>query len=332
MSDHRDQVPASGGSPRTGADGRNRLVGSLVDACGDQLVAVLLYGSRLTKTSPDEHSPFDLVLVVEDYRRFYAGLKAAGHLHRSPWVMAVLSHVLTPSSISHQPDQDTAAKCLVLEQAHFERALSNRAKDHFCLGRMVQQIAILYTRDERAASDVQHCLETSHRTPLRWALPLLEAPFTVREFTRGMVAVSYAGEIRPEKGGRTSEVIDAQGDFFEHIYAPVLDEAVAGGVLVEEGGSYRPSRAPSWWAKARIRMYFMFSRVRSTVRWVKHVYTYEGWQEYIIRKVERRIGVSVEITAAERRFPLILLWPKVIRVLALRPRAKAEDTDDSGDT
>ena len=300
------------------------MVSSLVDACGDQLVAALLYGSRLTKTSPDQHSAYDLVLVVEDYQRFYSGLKGAGHLHRSPWMMAVLNRVLTPNSISHEPDQDTAAKCLVLERAHFERALSNRAKDHFCLGRMVQQIVILYTRDERAASDVEQALETSHRTPLRWALPFLEAPFTVREFARGMVAVSYAGEIRPEKGGRRSEVIDAQGEFFDRIYAPVLDEAVADGLLVEEGGYYRPRRAPSWWAKTRVRIYFTFSRIRSTARWVKHVYTFEGWQEYIIRKVERRMGVKVEITPAERRFPVILLWPKVIRVLASRPRAKVD--------
>ncbi|GMR12788.1 MAG: hypothetical protein BMS9Abin29_0981 [Gemmatimonadota bacterium] len=327
-----DAVPTSDGSLRTWAAEGDRLVGSLLEACRDQLVAVLLYGSRLTKTSPDKHSAFDLILVVEDYRRFYGGLKAAGHLHRSPWAMAVLNHVLTPNSISHQPDKDTAAKCLVLERAHFDRALSNRAKDHFCLGRMVQQVAILYTRDQRAASDVEHALETSHRTPLRWALPFLEAPFTAREFARGMVAVSYAGEIRPEKGGRTSEVIGAQGDFFDRIYTPVLDEAVANGLLVEEDGSYRPRRAPSWWARVRVRIYFMSSRIRSTMRWVKHVYTYEGWPEYIVRKVERRIGVSVEITPAERRFPVILLWPKVIRVLASRPRAKAEDTNRAGDT
>ena len=146
-----------------------------------------------------------------------------------------------------------------------------------------------------------------------------------------MVTVSYAREIRPEKGGRWSEVIDAQSEFFDRTYAPVLDEAVADGLLVEEGGSYRPRRAPSWWAKTRVQMYFTFSRIRSTARWLKHVYTYEGWQEYIIRKVERRMGVSVEITPAERRFPVILLWPKVIRVLASRPRAGAEDTNHSGD-
>ncbi len=331
MNQHFDPVPASDGPPPTWVDGGDRLVRSLVDACGDQLVAALLYGSRLTKTSPDKHSAYDMVLVVEDYRRFYTGLKAAGHLHRSPWMMAMFSRVLTPNSISHQPDTDTTAKCLVLERAHFDRALSNRAKDHFCLGRMVQQIAILYTRDERAAADVQSALNTSHRTPLQWALPFLEAPFTVREFARGMVAVSYAGEIRPETGGRTSEVIDAQGEFFDRVYAPVLAEAVADGLLVEEDGSYRPRRVPSWWAKTRLRAYFMSSRIRSTARWVKHVYTYEGWQDYIVRKVERRIGVKVEITPAERRFPVLLLWPKVIRVLASRPRAKDDDSNHTGD-
>ena len=311
--------------------GGERLVSSLVDACGAELVAVLLYGSRLTKTTPDAHSAYDMVLIVDGYRRFYAALKAAGHLHRSPFLMAAFSRVLTPSSISHRADPEDVAKCLVLDRAHFDRALSNRAKDHFCLGRMVQQIAILYTRDEQAEKDVQRALRTGHRTPLRWALPFLETPFTPRDFARGMVAISYAAEIRPETGNRASEVVDAQGEFFDQTFTPVLQEAAADGLLVEEGGSYRPRHSPSWWSKTRVRAYFMSSRIRSTARWLKHVYTYEGWAEYIVRKVERRIGVSVEITPAERRFPVLLLWPKVIRVLTSRPSRKGEVSGNSED-
>ena len=323
----------SEGSHPLGASGAgaDRIVRSLVDACGDSLVAALLYGSRLTKTSPDRHSPFDMVLIVEDYRRFYRALEDVGHMRRSPFMMALLSRVLPPNSISHRPDSDTAGKCLVLELRHFRRAMSNRAKDHFCLGRLVQQVAIVYARDEDAAREVRRILDEGHRTPLRWAMPFLEAPFTVLEFARGMVAVSYAAEIRPEQGGRPQEVIDAQAEFFEGTFGPILEEATRSGLLVEEAGAYRPRRPPTWWSRARLRLYFFSSRVRSTARWVKHVYTFEGWEEYIVRKVERRMGVSVELTPLERRFPVILLWPKVIRVLGSKSVHRRHGSNESED-
>jgi hypothetical protein len=56
--------------------------------------------------------------------------------------------------------------------------------------------------------------------------------------------------------------------------------------------------------------------------------TFNDWQTYIVRKVERRTGMSVELTPAERRWPLLLLWPKVFKVLregrGMDPRGDAD--------
>jgi hypothetical protein len=43
--------------------------------------------------------------------------------------------------------------------------------------------------------------------------------------------------------------------------------------------------------------------------------TFDGWLDYIQRKIERRGGMEVEIEERERRWPLIFLWPKVFLVL-----------------
>jgi hypothetical protein len=48
------------------------------------------------------------------------------------------------------------------------------------------------------------------------------------------------------------------------------------------------------------------------------------WLDYLIRKVERRTGLTVEVTPMERRLPFLLLWPKVFRVL--RERRGAVDS------
>ena len=42
-----------------------------------------------------------------------------------------------------------------------------------------------------------------------------------------------------------------------------------------------------------------------------------------LRKVERRTGMRVELTALERRLPVIFIWPRVFRVLRNRPAEEA---------
>jgi hypothetical protein len=60
---------------------------------------------------------------------------------------------------------------------------------------------------------------------------------------------------------------------------------------------------------------------RATLRWAKYVALYDDWLEYVVRKVERRSGVALELTGRERRWPLVFLWPKLVRFLA-RPRRR----------
>jgi hypothetical protein len=43
--------------------------------------------------------------------------------------------------------------------------------------------------------------------------------------------------------------------------------------------------------------------------------TFDDWLDYIVRKIERRSGVRIELTKSERRFPIIFLWPKALRVI-----------------
>ncbi len=76
-------------------------------------------------------------------------------------------------------------------------------------------------------------------------------------------------------------------------------------------------------ARLRRAAYFNFSKLRVTARWIKHVLTFENWLPYVVRKVERRTGMTVELTALERRLPLIFLWPRLVRVLRNRPADEA---------
>ena len=56
------------------------------------------------------------------------------------------------------------------------------------------------------------------------------------------------------------------------------------------------------------------------MRWAKYMALYDDWLDYVVRKVERRSGVAIELTARERRWPLLFLWPKLLRFLGRRAR------------
>ena len=51
--------------------------------------------------------------------------------------------------------------------------------------------------------------------------------------------------------------------------------------------------------------------------------TFENWLPYLVRKVERRTGMRVELTPLQMRLPLLFLWPHLLRVLRNRPADEA---------
>lgn len=300
-----------------------RLVRSLVDLAGhDQVRALLLFGSRLVNASPDRFSAYDLVLVVEDYRRFYDALARAGLSQRSPALQAALNHVLAPNVVAFAPegwDDGPVAKIMVFEPAAVGEALSHGAPDHFLKGRLVQRVALLHARDEAASNWIEQLVTAARRDILHWAGPFLGESFSPPDAALRMLQVSYRGEVRPEAADRVLDVFESQRPFLKDVLSAVLADAAEAGELTRAGDTYRFVRPPSARDRWRVRLYFTRSKVRATARWLKHVVTFDNWLDYIARKVERRTGKRVEITTWERRLPYLLLWPKVVRVLRERP-------------
>lgn len=304
----------------------------LVDACGRNLVAVVFFGSVLLGTSPSVDSAADLFVVVENYLRFYKQIGARLPSSRHAGIMASLNRTLPPNiiSIGDPGDLRAGAKCFVITEGDLGNELSPTAKDHFCRGRLSQRVHVVYARGPRDRTKLELRLETARRLSLDWVLLYLAAPFTVLDYCLGMMEVSYSGEIRPEAKSRVREVFAAQQTFFRLAYGRILDDAVRDGVLERVGDGYRSALVPTWRERQHWRWFFQRSKLRATLRWFKYMLTFDDWLDYIVRKVERRTGVRVELTKAERRAPVLLLWPKLWRVFkAMRSRTRAQNIGDN---
>ena len=309
------------------------LAEALVDAGGGQVLAVVLYGSQLHRSSPDAHSAWDLVVVVDRYPPFHRAMREAGAFRRPPLLMNLMGAILPPYVTAFAPwgDGRPLAKCLVLRRDQFRRAMGPHSRDHFLKGRLVQHVSTIWAASPEISSSLDEILADARRETLAWTRPFLGGrQFDAVTYTQEMLAVSFAGEVRPESADRVLEVWMAQRDWLVEVYGEVLARAAADGDLEPAGeGVYRFSHPASGWVRMARRGYFFRSKVRGIARWFKHMVTFNDWQTYIVRKVERRTGLKVDLTEAERRWPLLLLWPKVFKVLR-EGRAMNQGSDAEG--
>ncbi len=314
------------------------VVDLLRDACGRNLVGVIFFGSRLLGTSPGEGSAADLFVVIENYLRFYESIGSRLPTSRHSGIMAALNRALPPNIIylNDPGGMRAGAKCFIVSEGDLAMGLSPEAKDHFFRGRLSQRVHVVYARGERDRVAMERRIEAARHLTLDWVPLYLPASFTVLEYCRRMIEVSYAGEIRPESRTRSAEVYGAQLSFFRLAYGRVLQEGARDGILAVEGDTYRLVRPPTVRQRWRVAAFFRRSKLRATLRWFKYMLTFDDWLDYIVRKVERRSGVRIELTKAERRLPVIMLWPKAIRVIrAMRhvdPNARRTAPADRSDS
>jgi hypothetical protein len=297
------------------------LATALVGATRSSVRAILLYGSHLTDASPDRHSAFDFIVVVEDYASFYSGLSAARELHRPPWLMTRMARLLPPNVIVFAPAEGTAgiAKCVVVSRDHLGSALGPEPPDHFLLGRMVQRLGKVYLASPEDGVWIDTELAGARSRVLEWMVPYLNVPVDAAGFGRRLLEVCYQGELRPESKDRPERLSVAQADHFREQFSPVLERGEQRGILRRDEQLFVLAGPVADGVRRRWRAHFRRSKIRATLRWFKHTITFANWLPYVVRKVERHTGRPVHLTALERKLPLVFLWPRAIKVLLTRP-------------
>lgn len=319
------------------ADDARSLAGFLAHAFGPSTVGVIHYGSRAQGRKPRADSAYDFYVVVDRYGDAYRSLASVVGTSYPAWVATALAHVLAPNviAVTERAAEGRRAKCCVISLDDFRRACSPRRRDHFVQGRLFQFVLLAWSRDADSARALRDAITQARALTFTWGRPSLPERFTVDQYVHAVLGRSLAGEIRPEVGDHAATLAAAQQEALRAIYAPLLENLASQGVLTTESGAsdpescvYRQRVLPTRFDRLRVRWYFQRSKVRATVRLLKHVILYEGWLDYIVRKIERSGDTKMVLTRREQRWPLIFLWPRFFRYLRDRPqRRRPRDTD-----
>ena len=303
---------------------------------------------------------YDLFAVVRDYRRFYEALRRAGLMGKSPRVLSLVSRLLPPTQISVVIRETALhAKVSVIRRDVLERETSARRRDHFTIGRLFQPTRILAARSAEARERLLAAVVSAHAETWRWSRPWLPRSFSADEYGRRVLEISMSWEVRPEPQGRAAALWEAQRAAQQPVFEALLHEREAAGEVrpvgvtatsrapgaspgamrsaptsaestpgPDGGGPSLRAESPAWTLvkpvatveRLQLRVYFTFSMVRATARWAKHVLSFEGWLDYIVRKAGRHTGQPIELTDRERRWPVVFLWGRLFRYLREKNR------------
>jgi hypothetical protein len=280
--------------------GVRALAEAVLTRYGDAAQAVLVYGSCL-RTGDDGEGLVDLYVLVDSYRSAYRGR-----------TRALLNKLLPPNVFYLELSVNgrvVRAKYAVLSVADFRRGASMRCFHSYFWGRFAQPVGLVYARTDRVAEEVVAALAQAAVTFIARALPQQERDFDAGELWRTGLRLSYRAELRAERPDRVARLFDAAAEHYDQVTrAATATEAFAVEVVTGTAPvRYRP-RFPS---RTRLANRFAWRARRvqgkalSVLRLLKAVFTFDGGVDYVLWKIERHSGVTVEVTPRLRRHPLL---------------------------
>jgi len=278
------------------------LIDEILARQGRAALAVLYYGSCL-RSGDDLDGLVDLYLLVDSYRNAYARRLAAG------------ANTLLPPNVFYLErefeGQTVRTKYAVLSLADFDKGTSRRWFHSYLWGRFSQPAAVLYARDEEVMQRVIEGFAQSVVTFCHRVLPRLPVDFSARQLWRRGLELSYRAELRAERPQRSASLVDAAPRYYEEVTRLAVNAAAypVDTVAGHDPARYRARISGGRRLASRIswRLRCWQGKLLSVLRLVKAVTTFEGGLDYILWKIERHSGITVEVEPHLRRHPLLAM-------------------------
>lgn len=280
-----------------------RLVEELRRRHGDNLAAVLLYGSYL-------RGKRDTLLD------FYVLLRDTSSLPRwqargNRWLPPNVYHLALPAEPVGEPEGEALrAKYATMTLTQFQRAM-DRFHSYFW-SRFTQPTGLTAADSEQTVERLVNALGHAVHSFVGATVPALAEPFSSAELWCRGLGLTYTCELRSENPAGVTALYEHNADHFDDLleaYAACPAAAVtrttdgryaarAADLLIPAPGGSRAA-----WAARRVQ-----GKALSVLRLVKAAGTFEDPLDYLLWKIRRHSGVYIEPTERQRRYPLIFAW------------------------
>ncbi|UCE51183.1 MAG: hypothetical protein JSV31_18195 [Desulfobacterales bacterium] len=262
--------------------------------------AILFYGSCFRKGDASE-GLVDLYVLVDRYRCAYRK-----RLH------AIFNKLLPPNVYYQQVVYNgriLRAKYTVISLADFQRGTSTRWFHSYLWGRFAQPTGILYASNEQIAETVQTSLAQAVLTFMTRTLPRVPTQFEARDLWQQGLLLSYRSELRAERTDKLLRLVDAASPYYEQLTQTAMEvipyhiDAHSADALIRYD-AHIPSRI-RFISRLAWRVRFVQGKMLSLLRLFKALFTFKGGIDYVLWKIERHSGITLEVAPRLRRYPLV---------------------------
>jgi hypothetical protein len=281
------------------------------------VAAVIFYGSCLRKRTAE--GVFDFYAIVDSHRAAYASR-----------YLRVVGSALPPNVFFLEtpgPAGPLRAKYAVMTVDEFSAATRPEAPRSGIWARFCQPARLVHARDDDARAAVVAAARDAVTTALEVGIPLLpgsgdHVEFESAEFWNHTLAATYAAEMRTESPETIRSVYAADPERFDRALRAGLETLAGAGrirfetradcVRVDFPEGRRQLARRDWEQRRRGRKFVYFASL------LKSATTFGDWLPYVLWKLQRHTGTTVELSERQRRHPLIFGWPALLRVLRNR--------------
>ena len=247
-------------------------------------LAVLFYGSNLRTGSLDGVLDYYVLLPGEQAERIWPRVSYREWDHEG---------------------ETLRAKIATMSLVTFAEASRGELLDTTIWARFVQPSALVWARDEAAATQVRLAIASAAQTATRLAVALGPVRGTAEDYWRALFRATYQAEFRVEKPGREDSILSVNAQHFDGLLplalaAQGIEFGRAGDVIEPKMAEPLRRQVLAWWAKRR-----RMGKPMNVIRLVKASTTFDGAARYAAWKVERHTGVPVKLTPWREKHPVL---------------------------
>lgn len=273
------------------------VMNAIRDRHPDRVLGFVYYGSSL-RDLDDPEKMLDFYVLVDSYRATHGAGLSGG------W-RSLTNRLIPPAVYYLELNQDkvlSTCKYSIITLREFER----RCADSFLSqvwGRFAQPCAMLGTSDATIEARIVKARANAVCKLASETVPLFEEPASAEEFWGRAFYESYRTELRPESDdGRAREIVARYRDRYDAVSQTLFGRSTDGRFNVQ---NYPGAGSSLRWFLRRL-----VGRPVAAIRILNSAATFDGGLDYVLRKVERHSGVSLEVTEAQRKHPV--LWSPVL--------------------
>lgn len=280
----------------------NRLTEEILARYGNAVQAILFYGSCF-RQGEDLDGLFDLYLLVSTYDSV-----------NKNFVQTAINKLLPPNVFYLEvpyKEQTVRAKYAVLSLNDLQRGTSLTWFHSYLWARFCQPTAIVYVKNNAVAAQVNRAFSQAVITFVIRILPRLPKEFTLRELWSRGLELTYRSEFRAEQPDKQVRLFDVTPEYFVDITRKAFDGTPYQVNERSNKGTalYTAEIRPSVRFISRITwaMRIAQGKILSVLRLAKGSLTFEGGVDYILWKIKRHSGVTLEVSPFLKRHPVLAM-------------------------